>query len=253
MCRHQPPRPQDHVRESYRASKAYQRRRLTAHGCGTRLIEASWIGLLLLLPASLRPVRQLQGVGTGDARNLYSFRGSICLSVTSSSCWLTSLAQIRQRTAMSSSRLICACRKMLCKVFGARARCAGTVTRSRPRTRRTCEPSCLSQRSPSVSALERRVDQINPVAASRQLQHGITLKMQSDLARRGSACKMAPNRFLNCVSQLRQIVSLCCDSPTLRVVPRGNQNARFCVPLNLKGQEIHWNSASQFAQYNRSE
>ncbi len=248
MCRHQPPRPQDRVRESYRASKAYQRRRLTAPGCGTRLIEASWIGLLLLLPASLRPIRQLQGVGTGDARNLYSFTGSICLSVTSSSCWLTSLAQIRQRTARSSSRLICACRKMLCKVFGARARCAGTVTQGGH-----VNLLAFPQRSPSVSALERSVDQINPMAASRELQHGITLKMQSDLARRGSACKMAPNRFLNCVSQLRQIVSLCCDSPTLRVVPRGNQNARFCVPLNLKGQEIHWNSASQFAQHNRSE
>jgi hypothetical protein len=54
-----------------------------------------------------------------------------------------SIPQIYQRTALSSSTLICAWRRMLCKVFGARRRCAGTVRRREPRTRRICEPSCF--------------------------------------------------------------------------------------------------------------
>src|SRR5206468_12494612 len=95
------------------------------------------------------------------------------------------------------------------------------------------------QRIPSVSARGPRVDQTGPLAASRQLQYRIALKMQSDLARRGSAGKMTANRFFNCLSQLRQIISLSCNSPALRVSPGGNQNAYFRVAFNLNGQNIH--------------
>ena len=59
------------------------------------------------------------------------------------------LSRLRQRTFISSSSVICACRRMLWRVFGASTRCAGTVTRSVPRLRRTCEPSCLSSAKPS--------------------------------------------------------------------------------------------------------
>jgi hypothetical protein len=64
---------------------------------------------------------------------------------------------------------------------------------------------------------------------------------------------MTANRFPNRFGELRQILGLCCNSPTLGVVPRGDQYARFCVTFDLKGQGIHWNSAWQLAQRNQSE
>ena len=77
-----------------------------------------------------------------SAFRTYSFTTSISLSSTLLQA-LRRQAEIHHRTAMSSSVLICACRRMVCKVLGASARCAGTVTRSDPRARRICEPSCL--------------------------------------------------------------------------------------------------------------
>src|SRR5438046_10119873 len=66
--------------------------------------------------------------------------------------------------------------------------------------------------------------------------------MQTNFARRGSPCEMTPNRFLNVLVQLRQILGLRCNSSTLGIIPRGDQYARFYITFDLKGQRIHWNA-----------
>src|SRR5947199_1963878 len=55
-------------------------------------------------------------------------------------------------------------------------------------------------------------------------------------------CEMTPNRFLNGLGELRQILGLRCNSSTLGIIPRGDQYARFYITFDLKGQRIHLNA-----------
>jgi hypothetical protein len=66
------------------------------------------------------------------------------------------------------------------------------------------------------------------------MEDRIVFEMKSDLARRGTARKMATNSFLNCIIELGQGIRLGRDSATSRIIPRRDEDIRVFILLDLE-------------------